>query len=149
MCTLNVRKTFYFISIPLYPALQSYIFYARWLHRAVDLAQINVKVFLACSDTLGGLARFRTATRSTEGGKSTIWSGERPPKWVARKWRRRRAVTVPEVASLQARAPARREWGSEFTSLCPTEHTYIHTFFSVRWLHRAEGPAQVNVEGFL
>jgi len=24
-------------------------------------------------------------------------------------------------------------------------HTYIHTFFSVRWLHMAEGPAQINV----
>jgi len=36
---------------------------------------------------------------------------------------------------------------SGFLSTCI--HTYIHTFFSVRWLYRAKGTAQINVEGFL
>jgi len=75
--------------------------------------------FIACSQPWGLSASFYTTTRSTEGGKSRVWSGGRPPKWVARRWRRRSAVTVPGLASLQARAPARREWGSEFQSHIP------------------------------
>jgi len=76
--------------------------------------------FIACSVPWSLSARFRTTARSTEWGNNRVWSDERPPKWVASRWRRRKSVTVPGVASLQARAPARREWGSEFQSLGPT-----------------------------
>jgi len=46
-------------------------------------------------------------------------SGEQPSESVARRYQRSRAETVPEVASVKARAHARREGGREFQAAGP------------------------------
>jgi len=89
--------------------------------------------FTACSQPWRLSARFRTITRSTEVGKSTVWSDKRPPKWVANRWRRGRAVTVPGTASLQATAPARRNYESLFSSLCPIQIFRTSTVLNLKF----------------
>jgi len=49
-----------------------------------------------------------------------------------------KTVKVPGVASLQAKVPVRREWGSEFQSLGPTEQNHVQSNrqpFSIKIWH--------------
>jgi len=58
------------------------------------------ELFIACAEPWWLSARFRTSTSSTGVDKSKVWSDERPLKWTAKWWRRRREVTVLGMASL-------------------------------------------------
>jgi len=82
--------------------------------------------FIACSQLWGLSARFGTTTRSTEGGKSRVWSGKRPPRWVAGRWRRAVtwevwAYTVPEDSSFSLisclKPQAADEYACSFSSI--------------------------------
>ena len=87
-----------------------------------DCAHFTGEDFSIASTEPQGLSARFLVDLTTEGAGSEEESGERPSKTVAKRWQRSKEVTeetVPGVASVQARAPARREDEREFQGIGP------------------------------
>ena len=85
-----------------------------------DCAHFTGEDFSIASTEPQGLSARFLVDLTKEGAGSEEESDERPSKTVAKRWQRSKEVTeetVPGVASVQARAPARREAGREFQAL--------------------------------
>ena len=78
--------------------------------------------FIASTEPQGLSARF-LVDLTTVGAGSEEESGKRPSKTVDKRWQPKEVTeeTVPGVASVQARVPARRKAGREFQALGPDE----------------------------